>query len=88
MTMEGGSLPSLDEFPNVYCPTCRRVQPARFELLKADAYIDHASIDIVCSECGSVIASLHADKPDVLGQSGELLREEESMREPLISLNV
>ena len=68
MNKEGGSLggmPSLDEFPNVYCPTCRRVQPARFEILKADAYIDHASIDIVCSECRSVIASLHADKPDV-----------------------
>jgi hypothetical protein len=56
---------SLDDFPNVYCSTCRRVQPARFEILKADAYIDHESMDIVCSECRSVIASLHADKPDL-----------------------
>jgi hypothetical protein len=35
----------LDQFPNVYCPTCRRVQPYRFEVLKADAYIDHDSAD-------------------------------------------
>ena len=60
MTVEGGRLPSLDEFPNVYCPTCRSVLPARFEILKADPYIDHPSIDILCSECRSVIASLHA----------------------------
>ena len=52
MNKEGGSLggmPSLDEFPNVYCPTCKRVQPARFEVVKADAYIDHASMDIVAA---------------------------------------
>jgi len=63
---------SLDDFPNVYCPTCRRVQPARFEILKADAYIDHESMDIVCSECRSVIASLHADKPDAMGSLGDI----------------
>jgi hypothetical protein len=55
---------SLDQFPNVYCPTRRRVQPYRFEVLKADAYIDHDSADIVCGQCRSVIASLHADKPN------------------------
>jgi hypothetical protein len=54
---------SLDQFPNVYCPNCRRVQPSRFEVVKADAYIDHDSVDIICSQCQSVIASLHADKP-------------------------
>jgi hypothetical protein len=30
-----------------------------------DAYIDHESIDIICEECRSLIASLHADRPDV-----------------------
>jgi hypothetical protein len=59
----------LDNFPNVYCPTCRRVQLAHFEVVKADAYIDHDSIDIVCKECRLVIASLHADRPD--GQGGQ-----------------
>jgi hypothetical protein len=54
---------SLENFPNVYCPTCRGVQPARFDVLKADAYIDHDWVDIVCKECRSVIASLHADNP-------------------------
>ena len=60
----------LENFPNVYCPTCRRVEPARLDVsrltltvLKADAYIDHDSLDIVCKECRSVIASLHADNP-------------------------
>jgi len=60
---KGPRMVSLDDFQNVYCPTCRRVQPARFDFLKADAYIDHDSVDIVCSECQSAIASLHADKP-------------------------
>ena len=55
---------TLKAFPNVYCPTCRGVQLARFEVLKADAYIDHDSLDIVCSQCRSVIGSLHADKPN------------------------
>jgi hypothetical protein len=54
---------SLDDFPNVYCPACRRVQPARYEVLKADAYNNHDSLDIVCSECRSGIASIHADNP-------------------------
>ena len=55
---------TLEDFPHVYYPTCRGVQPARFEVLKADAYIDHDSLDIVCSQCRSVIGSLHADKPN------------------------
>jgi hypothetical protein len=45
---------TLEAFPNVYCPTCRGVKPARFEVLKADAYIDHDSLDIVCSQSRSV----------------------------------
>jgi hypothetical protein len=55
---------SLDDFPDVYCPTCRRVQPALFDLVKADAYIDHDSLDIVCKGCRSLIATLHSEKPD------------------------
>jgi hypothetical protein len=60
---KGPRMVSLDDFQNVYCPTCRRVQPARFDFLKADAYIDHDSVDIVCSECQSAIASLHGRLP-------------------------
>ena len=40
---------------NVYCS--RGVQPARFDVLKANAYIDHDSVDIVCRQWRSVIAS-------------------------------
>jgi hypothetical protein len=55
---------SLDDFPDVYCPTCRRVQPALFDVIKADAYIDHDSLDIVCKGCRSLIATLHSEKPN------------------------
>ena len=37
MNKEGGSLggmPSLDEFPNVYCPTCRRIPTGSFRTSK------------------------------------------------------
>ena len=52
-----------ERFTNVYCPNCRKFQPSRFDLLKARAYADRCE-DIVCRECESVIATLHAS-PDM-----------------------
>jgi hypothetical protein len=37
---------SFDPFTSVYCPTCKKVQPARFDLVKANAYLDHDTLDI------------------------------------------
>jgi hypothetical protein len=41
---------------------CKKVQPLIFKVFKADAYIDYDSADIVCSECKTVIATLHSDR--------------------------
>ena len=35
---------SFDRFSSVYCPTCKKVQPARFDHVKANAYLDHRPI--------------------------------------------
>ena len=56
------SMDVLERFPTVYCDTCKKVQPMIFDVMSAQAYIDHDSADIVCSECKSVIAMLHSDK--------------------------
>ena len=53
---------SLERFPNVYCPTCKKTQPWGFYVLKGNAYVDHDSADIVCSECKSVLTSLYSDQ--------------------------
>jgi hypothetical protein len=50
----------LDHFPRVWCPTCNKVQRLIFDVLKADAKNEHDTADIVCAECKSMIATLHA----------------------------
>jgi hypothetical protein len=52
---------SLERFPNVYCPTCKKTQPWGFYVLKGNAYVDQDSADIVCSEFKSVLTSLYSD---------------------------
>ena len=48
----------LDHFPRVWCPTC--VQPLIFDVLKANDKNEQDAADIVCAECKSIIATLHA----------------------------
>jgi Phage terminase large subunit (GpA) len=55
----------LDHFPRVWCPTCNKLQPLIFDVLKANDKNEHDSADIVCAECKSIIATLHA--PDARG---------------------
>jgi hypothetical protein len=50
----------LERFPFVWCGTCEKVQPMIFDVLPADDKNDHACEDIVCDECKSIIATLHA----------------------------
>ena len=38
----------LEQFPFVYCNTCKKVQPMIFDVLKADNVSDHDAADIVC----------------------------------------
>ena len=50
----------VERFPFVYCDTCKKMQPMIFDVLKANNLTDHDAADIVCDECKSVIATLHA----------------------------
>jgi hypothetical protein len=53
----------LDRFPFVWCDTCEKIQPMTLDVMPADAKNDHDAADIVCNECKSVVATLHAAKP-------------------------
>jgi uncharacterized protein (DUF2267 family) len=44
----------LDHFPHVWCPTCNKVQPLIFDVLKAHDKNEHDAADIVCAECKSM----------------------------------
>jgi ribosomal protein S27E len=48
----------LKRFPRVWCPTCDKTQPMIF--MNANDKNDHSAADIVCAECKSIIATLHA----------------------------
>ena len=50
----------LDHFPRVWCPTCNKVQRLIFDVLKGNDKNEHDAADIVCAECKSIIATLHA----------------------------
>ena len=49
----------LKRFPRVWCPTCDKAQPMIFDMMKANDK-NHDAADIVCAECKSIIAALHA----------------------------
>jgi len=55
-----GAMDRLDHFPRVWCPTCNKVQPLIFDVLKANDKNEHDAADIICAECKSIIATLHA----------------------------
>src|SRR5262249_60413253 len=50
----------LAQFPRVWCPTCNKTQPMIFDVMKANDKNEHNAADIVCAECKSIIATLHA----------------------------
>jgi hypothetical protein len=49
----------LGRFPRVWCPTCSKMQPMMFEVMKAIDKDDHDAANIVCGVCKSIIATLH-----------------------------
>jgi hypothetical protein len=51
---------TLERFPRVWCDTCRKIQRMIFDVMKANDKNDHDSADVICAECRSVIATLHA----------------------------
>jgi hypothetical protein len=51
---------TLERFPLVSCDTCGKPQRIIFDVMQANDKNDHDAADIVCSECKSIIATLHA----------------------------
>jgi ribosomal protein S27E len=54
----------LGRFPRVRCPTCSKMQPMMFEVMKAIDKDDHDAANIVCGVCKSIIATLHGPSAD------------------------
>src|SRR5262245_7617330 len=48
-----------ERFPRVCYTTCNKTQPMIFDVMKANNH-EHDAADIVCGECKSTIATLHA----------------------------
>jgi hypothetical protein len=53
-------LDTLERFPRAWCDTCGKVQPVTLDVMPANEKNPHAAADIVCDECKSIIATLHA----------------------------
>jgi hypothetical protein len=51
---------TLEHFSRIWCEACQQIQPLVFEVRRADDKGNEDSADIVCSECRSIIATLHA----------------------------
>jgi len=51
---------TLERFPLVWCDTCGKTQRIIFDVMRANDKNDHDAADIICSECKSIIATLHA----------------------------
>jgi hypothetical protein len=53
---------TLERFPLVWCDTCGKTQPIIFDVMQANEKNDHDAADIICAECKSIIATLHAPR--------------------------
>ena len=53
----------LSRFPLIYCSLCHKQWPVRVIEMAADELNDHAAVDLMCSNCDLVIATLHEAKP-------------------------
>jgi hypothetical protein len=58
---------TLERFPRVWCDTCQKIQPMIFDVMRGNDKNPHAAADIVCVECKSVIATLHAPEAQQTG---------------------
>src|SRR5438105_1199957 len=57
----------LERFPLAWCRACQRVQPTiTFEVFEADDKTDYDAVDLICGECQSIIATLHAPRESPL----------------------
>ena len=65
---------TLERFPRVWCDTCRKIQRMIFDVMKANGKNDDDSADVICAECRSVIATLHAPSVSFIAPPNTLLQ--------------
>jgi thiol-disulfide isomerase/thioredoxin len=51
---------TMEHFSHVWCDACQKIQPMIFDVMQANRNNDHDAAGIVCAECKSIIATLHA----------------------------
>jgi hypothetical protein len=51
---------TLERSPRAWCGTCGKVRPVTLDVMSANEKNPHDAADIVCDECKSIIATLHA----------------------------
>ena len=49
----------LDRYPLIYCTLCTRLYPVRVSEMVADDLNDHGAVDLMCSNCDLIVATLH-----------------------------
>jgi ribosomal protein S27E len=57
----------IDRFPNIYCPECEAIQKLELDVFEPREGQLHAAADIVCPDCGFIIATLHERPPMARG---------------------
>jgi hypothetical protein len=58
---------TLERFPRAWCDTCGKVRSVTLDVMPADEKNPHDAADIVCHECKSIIATLHAPEAKQTG---------------------
>ena len=51
----------IDRFPNIYCPECKAVRALVLDIFEPSVVSPKAVADVVCPQCGFIIATLHGD---------------------------
>ena len=59
----------LSRYPLIFCPLCRKQWPVRVAEMAADDRNDHDAVDLMCSNCDLVIATLHEDPEEKHGRA-------------------
>src|SRR5262245_46981737 len=65
--LEEVAMDTLQRFPRAWCDTCGKVQPITLGVIPANDKNPREAADIVCVECKSIIATLHAPEAQQTG---------------------
>jgi hypothetical protein len=62
---------TLEHFSRIWCKACQKIQPLVFDVRRAGDENNPDAADIVCSECKSIVATLHARSAQPAGITPE-----------------